>query len=181
MTTRTVAIVGAESTGKSTLAEGLADHFGTCWVPEYLREFVEVQQRTPHEEDQYPIACEQVAREDAAAGHCTGWLFCDTTPMMTAIYSAHYFGRVDAPLAALAARRRYAFTVVTAPDGPWIADGLQRESAAVRQQIHQQVLDALAARQSAFVLVRGTLSERIDQVARALLAQASGVDQMPFK
>jgi nicotinamide riboside kinase len=40
-----VAILGAESTGKSTLAEALAMYYDTVWVPEYLREFVEVQGR----------------------------------------------------------------------------------------------------------------------------------------
>ncbi|MGZ8295302.1 MAG: AAA family ATPase, partial [Telluria sp.] len=37
-----VAIVGAESSGKSTLADAMATHYGTLWVPEYLREFVDV-------------------------------------------------------------------------------------------------------------------------------------------
>ena len=47
-----VAILGAESSGKSTLAAALAERYGTVWVPEYLREFVETQGRVPVAADQ---------------------------------------------------------------------------------------------------------------------------------
>jgi nicotinamide riboside kinase len=63
-----IAILGAESTGKSTLAPALAARYGTLWVPEYLREFVETQQRVPFEDDQIDIARTQRAREDADGG-----------------------------------------------------------------------------------------------------------------
>ena len=32
-----IAIVGPESTGKSTISKGLAQHYQTLWVPEYAR------------------------------------------------------------------------------------------------------------------------------------------------
>jgi hypothetical protein len=38
---RRVVLIGAESTGKTTLAQELARHFNTCWVPEYGREYWE--------------------------------------------------------------------------------------------------------------------------------------------
>lgn len=163
-----VAILGAESSGKSTLAAALAAHFGTVWVPEYLREFVDTTGRVPREEDQYPIALTQMAREDAAARQATRYLFCDTTPLMTAIYSRWYWNRVDAQLSVLEQRHDYAVTLVTAPDGPWEADGLQRESEAVRQTIHEQVVQMLDERGIGFTLVAGTLEERMMQAIRLL-------------
>ena len=51
-----VAIVGAASSGKSTLAEGLAVRHQTLWVPEYLREFVDTEGRVPVAADQFHIA-----------------------------------------------------------------------------------------------------------------------------
>ncbi|MCG2583273.1 ATP-binding protein [Massilia sp. TS11] len=168
MTVRRIAILGAESTGKSTLAEALAAHYGTVWVPEYLREFVETTGRVPFEHDQYPIARTQIEREAAAAARARGYLFCDTTPLMTALYSLHYWGRVDQQLAALDARHDYHLTVVTAPDLPWTADGLQRESEAVRDRVHGEVLATLAARAIPYVLVRGSLTERVATVVAAL-------------
>lgn len=161
-----IAILGAESSGKSTLAAALARHYGTVWVPEYLREFVDVHGRVPEESDQFPIARTQMERENAAAARATGFLFCDTTPMMTALYSRWYWGRVDAQLARLECRHEYAFTLVTAPDSPWEADGLQRESEAVRQTIHAQVLQMLDERAIAYQLVTGSLPQRMLQAAR---------------
>ncbi|MFP5392961.1 MAG: AAA family ATPase [Gammaproteobacteria bacterium] len=165
---RRVAILGAESSGKSTLAAALAERYQTVWVPEYLREFVDTQGRVPFEHDQFDIARTQMEREDAAALTAHRWLFCDTTPMMTALYSRWYWNRVDWQLARLEQRHDYALTFVTAPDAPWEADGLQRESDEVRQTIHRQVMQMLDERGIAFVLLTGTLGERVEVAARVL-------------
>jgi NadR type nicotinamide-nucleotide adenylyltransferase len=171
VTLRRVALLGAESTGKSTLAERLAARYDTLWVPEYLREFVEVNARVPREDDQSGIARTQLAREDALARdpRAARFLFCDTTPLMTAVYSRIYWGRVPADLLALEAAHDYAFTLVAAPDLPWVPDGLQRDSESVRARVHAQLLALLDARGIAFTLVRGELAQRMRQV-EALLA-----------
>lgn len=165
---RRVAILGAESSGKSTLSEALARRYGTIWVPEYLREFVDTLQRVPHEQDQFGIARTQMAREDAAAARASRFLFCDTTALMTALYSRVYWGRVDAGLAQLAARHDYALTLVTAPDTPWEPDGLQRESEEMRQQVHRLLLETLAARGIGYTLLVGDLPQRMRQVEALL-------------
>ena len=175
-----VAILGAESSGKSTLASALAARHESLWVPEFLREFVDTHQRVPHEEDQFLIASTQLQRERALEqrlqqqqnllpqrSNCQ-FLFCDTTPLMTALYSRCYFARIDPDLEQLASSHAYDLTLVTAPDGPWVADGLQRESAAVRQQIHRQLREELAARAIAFTEVEGTLQQRLLQVEKLL-------------
>ncbi|MFC0250283.1 AAA family ATPase [Massilia consociata] len=165
-----VALLGAESSGKSTLAEALAAHYKTVWVPEYLREFVDTHARVPFESDQYPIARTQLAREDALAGQARRFLFCDTTPLMTALYSRQYWGRVDPQLARLDSRHDYAWTFVTAPDSPWEPDGLQRESEEVRQEVHRMLVETLVARGIPYVLLEGDLPYRVRQV-EALLGQ----------
>ena len=163
-----IAVLGAESSGKSTLCEVLARAHDTLWVPEYLREFVDTHGRVPFESDQFGIARTQQEREDAAAARARRLLFCDTTPLMTALYSRVYWGRVDGQLAALAARHDYALTLVTAPDLPWVPDGLMRESEAVRSRVYAMVVDELDARGIPFVLVQGELAQRVRQVEAAL-------------
>ncbi len=167
MTAR-VAILGAESSGKSTLSEALARRYHTVWVPEYLREFVDVHARVPREEDQFGIARTQLEREDAASGCAGRFLFCDTTALMTALYSRVYWNRVDDGLARLAARHEYAVTLVTAPDGPWEPDGLQRESEEVRQMVHRMLIETLDARGIAYTLLEGDLTHRLRQVQSLL-------------
>ena len=166
-----VAILGAESSGKSTLAAALAERYGSVWVPEYLREFVATQGRVPGAGDQYGIALTQVKREAAAALHARQFLFCDTTPLMTVVYSRHYFAGADAQLAALADATQYDLTLVTAPDSPWVADGLQRESEAVRQLIYRLLLDELDARGIVYHVLHDSLDARLVQAA-PLLQQA---------
>jgi NadR type nicotinamide-nucleotide adenylyltransferase len=163
-----VAVLGAESSGKSTLCEALARHYGSTWVPEYLREFVDTHGRVPFESDQYLIARTQRAREDEAVARAQRFLFCDTTPLMTALYSRQYWGRVDPQLARLDSRHDYAWTLVTAPDSPWEPDGLQRESEEVRQKVHCMLLETLAARGIAYVLLEGKLAQRMRQVEALL-------------
>ncbi|MFL6710451.1 MAG: AAA family ATPase [Massilia sp.] len=164
-----IAILGAESTGKSTLTGALAVAWHTVWVPEYLREFVETRQRVPFEDDQIGIARTQLEREDALAASAAGpLLFCDTTPLMTAVYSQIYWGRVPPALDALAREHAYAMTFVAAPDGPWIPDGIQRESAAVRLQVHEALLARLDAQAIPFTLLTGALAARLEQAALSL-------------
>lgn len=165
---RRIAILGAESTGKSTLADTLAARHATVWVPEYLREFVDTEGRVPREDDQLGIARTQLAREDALAAQARSLMFCDTTPLMTAVYSRIYWGRVPAALLALEAAHDYALTVVAAPDLPWVPDGLQRESAEVRMRVHAQLLAVLEARGIAYVMVEGELEARIGKVEALL-------------
>ena len=167
-----VAILGAESTGKSTLAAALAQRHRTVWVPEYLREFVTTEQRVPFEADQVRIARVQMAREDAAAAGARNFLFCDTTPFMTALYSDVYWGQVDPALAALDQHYDYAVTLVASPDMPWVADGLQRESAAVRQHVHQALVAKLEQRAIAHTLLSGSPEQRLAQ-AQAVLQGVS--------
>jgi NadR type nicotinamide-nucleotide adenylyltransferase len=168
---RRIAILGAESTGKSTLTAALAAQWQGAWVPEYLREFVDTQARVPFEDDQLEIACIQLAREDAQAARCNGGLlFCDTTPLMTAVYSQIYWGRVPAALDALARQHDYVLTFVAAPDGPWIPDGIQRESAAVRLKVHEALMARLRQQDIACTVLTGELAQRLRQAAPLLAA-----------
>jgi len=160
-----VAILGTASSGKTTLAAALARDYGTVWVPEYLREFVDTEQRIPVAQDQIHIARTQLAREAIAAPLAHRYLFCDTTPLMTAVYSRHYFYGVDAQLALLADahQRDYAYTLVTAPDIPWVADGLQRESEQVSVTINAMLMAELSQRGIAYQLVAGDPAQRLAQ------------------
>lgn len=165
-----VAILGTASSGKTTLAAALALRYSTAWVPEYLREFVDARGRVPVAEDQFYIAGTQREREDAAARQAGKYLFCDTAPLMTAIYSRYYFGGIDAQLARLADGHAgdYALTVVTAPDIPWVADGLQRECEEVSVIINHMLMVELTARAIPYVLVSGDPRQRLSQVERLL-------------
>jgi NadR type nicotinamide-nucleotide adenylyltransferase len=163
-----VAILGAASSGKTTLAQALANRYGAPWVPEYLREFCDVRQDVPVSTDQFHIATTQVAREEALAARGGRFLFCDTTPLMTAVYSIHYFGAIDQQLESLAASRRYDIILVCKPEFAWIPDGLHHEDEDVSGIIDAILLGELARRGIAYTRLEGSLDERMRQVEQLL-------------
>src|SRR5437588_10039527 len=104
-----VCLLGAESTGKTTLARLLAAHDKTTWVAEYGREYCEVQGKKLGDEwsteEFMHIAELQAAHEDQLAGAANGVLFCDTDVFTTARFHEAYMGRVDPELERLGRAR----------------------------------------------------------------------------
>ena len=142
-----ICLIGAECTGKTTLAQSLAKEFSGRWVPERLRLFCDAMGRTPLQHEQSDIL-EQQARDEMhaleeAARHQQDYVFCDTAPLLTAIYSEFVFGDVSLYERARALHTRYTMTLVLEPDLPWIADGLQRDGAHVQQPIHTKIMHEL--------------------------------------
>ncbi len=125
---RRVTLLGGESTGKTTLAAALAQHLGTLWVPEYGRELWELRGGDLRFDDLLAIAREQIAREEAACDDATGWLVCDTSPLVTMFYSEALFARVAPELGRLA-RRTYDATIVCAADFAFVQDGTRQDDA----------------------------------------------------
>jgi HTH-type transcriptional regulator, transcriptional repressor of NAD biosynthesis genes len=161
-----IALLGAESSGKTTLAAALADHFKTTWVPEYGRELWEQQSGLLSEADLTKIGHEQIRREEAALRCANQYLFCDTSPLTTAGYGNWMFGRVSAELALLATRPYHA-VVLCRPDFPFVQDGTRREEAFRTQQhawYQQQIANSMAPALEA----AGSVPQRISQVAKWL-------------
>ena len=182
------AIVGAESTGKSTLAEALAVQLAQAtgwrctWVPEFLREWCEREGRTPDVHEQEAIAAEQGRRIDAAATE-HDIVVCDTTPLMTAVYHRQVFDDSSMDDAALDwQRRRCTLTLLTALDLPWQADGLQRDGAHVREPVDAMLRALLIQAGLPFVVVGGLGEARSEAALDAVapfLRQAKKASPAP--
>jgi nicotinamide riboside kinase len=161
-----VALLGAESTGKTTLAFALRDALcaeghDAAVVPEYLREFCDREGRTPRRDEQLLIAEEQTRRiATAAAAHPL--VIADTSALMIAVYSDQVFG--DRSLYA-GAERAHALgcdlTLLTALDLPWHADGLQRDGPQVREPVDAKVRAALQRASVAHAVVFGSGDARV--------------------
>ena len=120
-----VAILGGESSGKTTLAAALAEHFGTVWVPEFGRELWVERGGRLQPEDLPLIARTQIAREEAACLRAHRFVFCDTTPLTTLFYCRDLFGSAPVDLES-AAKRVYDRTILCRPDFPFVQDGTRR-------------------------------------------------------
>ncbi|MBI5275737.1 MAG: ATP-binding protein [Burkholderiales bacterium] len=167
-----VCLLGAESTGKSTLAHALAGHFNAqgrtaVVVGEVLREWCAREGRTPRPEEQLPIAQEQEARV-AAAALAADVVIADTSALMVAIYSAMLFADGTLYQFALAQQRLYDATLVTGLDIPWVADGLQRDGPHVREPVDALVRSALQRGDIPYRVVYGSGAERLENALVAL-------------
>ena len=166
-----ICLIGAESTGKTTLAQALALHFNCPWVPEYLRAFCESRQRTPTRDEQSLILETQVIHESAAmleARHANApYVFCDTAPLLTAIYSDFVFGDQSLFPRARSLHLRYALTLVLEPDIAWVADE-QRDGAHVRQPITQTIVSELAALNVPIAKIDGQGDARFASAVKAI-------------
>jgi len=178
-----IALVGAESTGKTTLATTLAERLraetglACTVVGEVLREWCEHTGRTPRVDEQAPILAEQRRRIDAAAdAHAI--VVADTTPLMIAVYHRIVFGdrSLDGPAGRWHATQ-VAHTLVTALDLPWVADGHQRDGEHVRAPVDAALRELLAAHRIAWSRVAGVGPARVesalDAVAPLLRRRAS--------
>jgi HTH-type transcriptional regulator, transcriptional repressor of NAD biosynthesis genes len=159
---RRLALLGGESSGKTTLAVALAARLGTVWVAEFGRELWEERRTTLTVDELVHVARVQVAREDELAGRAKGWLICDTTPLTTLQYCLHDHGHAPPELVALA-RRRYDVTVLCEPDFGFVQDGCRRDDD-FRSRQHAWTLAQLAEQGVQALHVAGSIEQRVAHV-----------------
>ncbi len=171
---RCIAIVGAESTGKTTLAAALAERLRAeqagrvAWVPEVLREWCEATGRTPQAHEQGAILRAQHERiAEAAATH--DWVVCDTTALMTAVYSTLIFDDPSLQVRAAELHARTAtLTLLTALDLPWVADAGIRDGAHVREPVDTLLRALLQRHGIGFSVVTGRDERRVQHALDAV-------------
>ena len=172
---RRVCLVGAESTGKTTLAADLARHFETVWVPEYGRELAErmLAERGRYEfrtEDFVEIARRQCELEAEAARRANRVLVCDTDAFATSIWHRRYMGHGSPDVESIArAWRRPDLYLLTDVDTPFVQDGT-RDGEQIRAWMHEAFVESLAADGRPYVMLSGPFDERF-HVARKAVAR----------
>ncbi|MCX6306470.1 MAG: ATP-binding protein [Bacteroidetes bacterium] len=152
---RKIAITGPESTGKSMLAEQLAGHYDTTWVPEYAREYLELLGAPYQEKDILLIARGQLSAEASKLGHASNFLFCDTELLVTKIWSDVKYGRCDPWITEMIDAHPYDLFLLCDIDLPWQFDPL-REHPDQRQFLFDLYFNELKNRKLPFAVVHGT-------------------------
>ncbi|WP_026967313.1 AAA family ATPase [Algoriphagus terrigena] len=157
-----ILILGPESTGKSTLAEDLASHFGEPWVPEFAREYLEKINRPYRYEDLLEIGKGQVKAEDELAETAEKFLFVDTDLRVIHIWSEHRFGNTDPWVMDQIEKRKYDLILLTDTDLPWTPDP-QREypELEMRQYFFDKYLQLAQESGFPFLVVSGDRRKRL--------------------
>ncbi len=164
-----IAVLGGESTGKSTLAAALALRLNTSMVREFGREYWIAKKGLLSSDDMAFIALRQSRLERIAAARATSYVICDTTPLTTLFY--HHWtlaNGMDVPERMLVlAQKNYDLTVLCSDDIPHVQDGT-RDSAAFRakqQADYQMHLNQLT---TPWIEVTGTVQARVEAVLAAV-------------
>lgn len=168
---RRVCVVGAESTGTTTLAQALAAHYDTTWVAEYGREYTlrkQVRGEQTWTSDEFVhIAGEQAAREERAAGEANRVLICDTNAFATALWHRRYAGADDERVRRAASSVRCDLYLLTGDEIPFVQDGL-RDGEHIRHEMHRWFAEALRHQPAPWRLVRGSFQERLAAAVAAI-------------
>ena len=180
-----VVVIGAESTGTTTVSRGISDalrarggsHGLTQWVPEHGRDFTveklavararavlaggqppALDELVWEEPEFAEIARRQNELEDLAARRGGPVLVCDTDAFATGIWCERYLGVTSPGVDAIA--RRHPLYLLTHHDGvPFEQDGI-RDGESIREWMTGRFEEALAASGRRTVVLRGSVDER---------------------
>lgn len=154
-----ICLFGPESSGKTTLAKALADHFKTRWVPEYARTLIESKGKL-EKEDMLLIAKGQLALEETIAPLANKILICDTDPLATTLWSKWLFQENDEEILRLAHQKKYDLYLLTSPDIEWESDEA-RYFPEKSQAFFNECIETLDAQNRHYAIVSGNGQERL--------------------
>ncbi|WP_316792728.1 ATP-binding protein [Pedobacter frigoris] len=168
---RKIAIVGPESTGKSTITQQLAKHYHTLWVPEYARYYCAALTLPCDLQDEVNMFHGQVALEDSILAIADkDLIFCDTTFLTVKIWSDEVFGETPKVVLDALPKYNYDLYLLLDIDLPWQEDPL-RDFPHKREHFMQVWHNELQALGATYQVIRGVkdrLTNAIDAVEHFL-------------
>lgn len=163
-----VAIIGAESTGKSWLTESLGQHYHCLWVPEFCREYLTNLNRPYTQADVEAIARGQIETEDRMAALTAGpYLFCDTNLLVIKIWMDSSYGHTPQWILDEIPRRQYTHHFLTDYDIPYQPDPL-REHPELRDHYTRKYEEALTLFNIPYTKISGGMEERLVKCVEVL-------------
>jgi HTH-type transcriptional repressor of NAD biosynthesis genes len=158
---RKICFYGPESTGKSVMAQHLAEVYQTEFVPEVAREIVSSNDFTI--DDIIKIGHAQTERVLQKSNTANRILFCDTDLITTQIYCRHYLGEVPPILLELEKQITYDQYFLFDIDVPWVADGM-RDLGDRRAELFNVFKSELEKRNINYKLVTGSYRQREEYI-----------------
>src|SRR3546814_742845 len=162
-----VAIIGPESTGKSTLALALARHFNTVWVPEYARYYCTYLKDDPVLQDEINMFYGQIALEESLVPLAGQLIICDVTILNVKVFCEEIFGECPDFIKEEVKNRHYDLYLLTNIDTPWEDDPL-RGFPHKRPYFFERYRDELEKLNAVYRVVSGLGEARIQNAVKAI-------------
>lgn len=158
---KTIAITGAESTGKSSLAESLSAHYKVPFIPEYAREYIQNLDRKYTFEDVEYIAQKQLEQYNDLIHSNFRVIFLDTWLLITKIWFEVVFNQVPDWIENEIRNCKIDLFLVCDTDLPWIADPVRENGGDNRNQLQTKYIDEILKYGFDYQIVDGIDQERI--------------------
>jgi NadR type nicotinamide-nucleotide adenylyltransferase len=162
-----IAIVGPESTGKSTISEQLADHYHTLWVPEYAREYCSKLTAPCTLQDELNIFYGQLDLESQLMPNANKLLVCDTTFITVKIWCDYIFDRSPQEVLDKIPNHPYDFYLLMDIDLPWQEDPL-RDFPNMRDHFMAIWHQELKALDASYAVISGSSKQRLENAVWAI-------------
>jgi NadR type nicotinamide-nucleotide adenylyltransferase len=162
-----IAVVGPESTGKSTMSAYLAKHYNTVWVPEFARDYCSKLTEPPTWQDEINMFYGQLELEKELLPQAGKLLICDTTFITVKIWSDHVFGKTPQEVLELLPHYTYDLYLLLNIDLPWEEDPL-RDFPDMREHFMDIWYKELNALNANYVLISGAGHERYNRAVAAI-------------
>ena len=156
-----IALIGPESTGKTTLCIQLSEYFKTIWVPEFAREYFPTLKHPYSKKDVLFCAEMQIEKEDALAAQANKLLFADTELINIKIWLLDKYGECPSWIEEKIMERKYNLYLLTAPDIAFENDPL-RENPERREYFFNVYKAELESRNFPFAIISGTEKIRFE-------------------
>ena len=169
MALKKIAIIGPESTGKSTLCEQLADHYNTLWCPEYARGYLLKNGKNYSYGDLLIIAKEQLKMEDEYANKEPSLLFIDTDMYVMKVWSEFVFNKCHPFILQQIVERKYDLYLLCNVDLPWVADELREyPDLETRKKLYSIYKDIMINQPAPWKEISGSNEERLQNAIKAV-------------
>lgn len=165
-----IVIIGAESTGTTTLASDLAKKLRTPWVPEYGRLYSEGLLHANHpwnNQDFAHIAAMQQYIEKRIASQSSGVIICDTNATATEMWQKRYLGKISQDIHQIALQDKANLYIITGDEIPFVQDGT-RDGEHIRHAMHQDFITHIKQTNVPYLIVAGSKASRLKQATIAI-------------
>lgn len=177
-----IAVIGPESTGKSTLCKQLAEHYKTWWCPEFAREYLLKHGMNYTFDDLLIMAKGQVALEDEYEKSMVNgqWaigsdrfshslLFIDTDMYVMKVWCEFVFGNCHRFILDQIVERKYDLYLLCNVDLPWVKDELREypdlETRRKLYSIYEQIMNNQSV---PWIDINGDYEKRLHKAIKAV-------------